>query len=244
MQPLQSLDGAPATPDRSEERSRELRGRLLEIAEHEIGRIILDIHDGPVQNIFAALSQLNIVQRHLARREGEGEAGDAAQTLERLRKSISLLEHSLNEIRTFMGMFRPPEFERRTLLSVLDGLVIQHEELTGHSVTIDVRGSLPDASLPVKIALYRVLQQALSNSSRHADVHEHMVFLRSDEQTVTMEVADHGCGFDLTTVLEQQEEVRFGLTGMRERVEVLGGTFEIESTVGVGTCVRVTIPYR
>lgn len=241
---MQSLDGAPATPDRSEERSRELRGRLLEIAEHEIGRIILDIHDGPVQHIFAALSQLNIVQRHLSRREGEGEAGDAAQTLERLRKSISLLEHSLNEIRTFMGMFRPPEFERRTLLSVLDGLVIQHEELTGHSVTIDVRGSLPDVSLPVKIALYRVLQQALSNSSRHANVHEHMVSLRSDEQTVTMEVADHGCGFDLTTVLEQQEEVRFGLTGMRERVEVLGGTFEIESTVGVGTCVRVAIPYR
>ncbi|NJN65861.1 MAG: hypothetical protein HC884_03665 [Chloroflexaceae bacterium] len=238
----------PMSPDRSEEHNHnyELPGQLLQIAEHEIGRIILDIHDGPVQHIFAALSQLNIVQRHLRQREQQGEEDgeESAQNLERLRKSIGLLEHALNEIRTFMGMFRPPEFERRTLLAVLDGLVIQHEELTGHAVTIDLQGSLPDVPLPVKIALYRVLQQALSNSSRHASVKEHLVTLHSDAQTITMEVADRGCGFDVTRVLEQQEGIRFGLTGMRERVEILGGTFEIESTVGVGTWVRVVVPYR
>lgn len=219
-------------------RGRESSRRLLEVAEREVGRIILDIHDGPVQNIFAALSQLNIVQRTLTRRCGS----DAADEVERIRQSIVLLESSLNEIRTFMGLFRPPEFERRTLLSLLDGLVIQHEELTGSSVSFTVHGTIPEVSLPVKIGLYRVLQQALSNSSRHSQVNEHFVSLMCEGQTIRLEVSDHGVGFNVVEVLEQRSELHFGLAGMRERVEILGGTFEIESSTGTGTQVRVAVP--
>lgn len=222
----------------SETRSRESSRRLLEIAEREVGRIILDIHDGPVQNIFATLSQLSIAKKHIAQRFGD----DAQSEVERIGQCIGLLEHSLNDIRTFMGMFRPPEFERRSLLSVLDGLVIQHEELTGNPVTLDVHGTLPDVSLPVKIGLYRVLQEALSNSSRHAHVDEHYILLRSEDDTIIMEVKDKGTGFDVAAALQQQEGVHIGLAGMRERVEILGGTFTIESTPGAGTHICVIVP--
>jgi signal transduction histidine kinase len=224
--------------DQVDHRSRESSRRLLQIAEREVGRIILDIHDGPVQNIFAALSQLNIVQRNLSRHYGS----EIQDEIERVRQSIGLLEHSLNEIRTFMGMFRPPEFERRDLVSVLDGLVIQHEELTGNPVELDLQETLPEVSLPVKIGLYRVLQEALSNASRHAHVDQHYITLRSEEGMIIMEVSDKGTGFDVEAVLGQQEGVHIGLEGMRERVEILGGSLDIESKPGIGTNIRVVVP--
>lgn len=220
-----------------EERSRQSSRRLLHIAEREVGRIILDIHDGPVQNIFAALSQLNIIQRNLSC-ACEDEA--AAQDIARIQQVIGLLENSLNEIRTFMGMFRPPEFERRNLLSVLDGLVIQHEELSGSSVQLDVEGTLPEVSLPVKIGLYRVLQEALSNSSRHANVNQHFVALHSDGNNIIMDVSDEGQGFDVHAKLD--DAMHIGLAGMRERIEILGGYFDIQSSPGAGTRLRVVVP--
>ncbi len=241
MPSVYGRDTQPAeqTEERREERSRETSWRMLQIAEREVGRIILDIHDGPVQNIFAALSQLSIVQRHLERRD----SADNAEDTERLQRSIRLLEHALDEIRTFMGAFRPPEFERRDLLSVLEGLLIQHEEATGNPITLDVQGTFPDVPLPVKIGLYRILQEALSNSSRHGHADQHLVVLASDGAAITMEVIDNGRGFDLNQVLADQEHVHIGLEGMRERVTILGGTFDIQSMPGVGTRVWVRVPY-
>lgn len=214
-------------------------GRFLAIAEREVGRIILDIHDGPVQNIFAALSQLYVVQRRLTQLGQE--PGDE---LERIRRSITLLEHALNEIRTFMGAFRPPEFERRDLVSILEGLVIQHEELTGNSVRLTIEGELPTVALPVKISLYRILQEALSNAVRHGQADRHAVTLRSDGERITMEVRDAGRGFDVAMVLQSPLAGHFGLEGMHERVRLLGGAFSIESTPGEGTLVRVEVPCR
>ncbi|MFV9507471.1 MAG: sensor histidine kinase [Oscillochloridaceae bacterium umkhey_bin13] len=214
-------------------------GRFLEIAEREVGRIILDIHDGPVQNIFAALSQLYVVQRRMTQ-----QADLAPDELERIRRSITLLEHALNEIRTFMGAFRPPEFERRDLVAILEGLVIQHEELTGNPVDLHVATDLPEVPLPVKISLYRILQEALSNAVRHGQAEHHTVRLDYATTRLVMEVADQGKGFDVAQVLGQAQPGHFGLQGMRERVSLLGGEFAITSQPGYGTCVRVTIPLQ
>jgi signal transduction histidine kinase len=221
------------------ESGREPSGRFLEIAEREVGRIILDIHDGPVQNIFAALSQLYVVQRRLAL-----SAPERGDELERIRRSITLLEHALNDIRTFMGAFRPPEFERRDLVSILEGLVIQHEELTGNPVRLIIAGELPPVALPVKIGLYRILQEALANAVRHGHAAEHAVALSSDGARVAMEVRDAGRGFDLAAVMQRPLAGHFGLEGMRERVQILGGSFSIESAPGLGTRVRVEVPCR
>lgn len=222
----------------NEDRTRDTPCRILLIAEREIGRMILDIHDGPVQNIFAALSQLSMAERQLVQKFGENPEVE----ITRIRKSAKLLEHALNEIRTYMGLFRPPEFERRTLIAILDGLIIQHEELTGHAVTVNVDGNFPDVALPIKICLYRVLQQALANAARHAEVEQYAVSLHGDAHQVFMEVIDQGKGFDVGTIQANCEEIHFGLVGMRERVEILGGTFSIQSAPGRGTCVRVVVP--
>jgi len=227
------------------ERERLASRALLQVNERELQRIILDIHDGPVQNMFAALSQLNLLEKALTRYDGGNEHTRHALR-ERVKRVITLLENSLGEIRNFISTFRPPEFEKRDLLSVVEGLIIQHEELTGNSVSLEVSGLLPPVSLPVKIALYRILQEALSNAYRHAGVNHHHVALSCTGAEICMEVSDEGVGFDLAAVAKRTsgEAQHIGIRGMEERVNLLGGEFQIKSQPGQGTQVRVRIPVR
>lgn len=231
-QALQRMAAALLRLAREQQASR----RLLHIQEQELCRIVLDIHDGPVQEIFAALSQLQLLLR--ADRMNRG-------VRSRLEQAAQLLERALTEIRTFIGAFRPPEFESRPLLAMIHGLILQHEVLTGHEVTLEVEGSLPTPPLPVKIALYRLLQEALNNAARYAGVSRYAVRLRGESNGLWLEVRDEGLGFDPQRYLEgpSPEAMRhFGLRGMRDRAELLGGRFEIESAPGRGTSIRVWLP--
>ena len=135
--------------------------RILAVAEEELARIVLDIHDGPVQYLFSALSLLTGVQNDLA------ESETRPDVTARLAQVGMLLESSLYEIKYFLGTFRPPEFRRRKLVSIIEGLVVQHEEWTGSTVHLETDSVPDDVPLAVKIAVYRVLQEALSLSLIH-----------------------------------------------------------------------------
>jgi signal transduction histidine kinase len=214
--------------------------RILAVTEQELQRIILDIHDGPVQKLFAALSQVSVLQTRLA--HAEAPDPEWAATLSRV---AGLLESSLAEIKTSLGTFRPPEFARRNLLSVIEGLLIQHEEFTGCRIDFESEGTIPKVSLPVKIAVYRILQEALSNSFRHGHVQSVGVRLSADETQVRLEVSDQGPGFNPPPLVgpdatERAEHI--GLRGMRERVTLVGGTFHIQSAPGAGTRIWVEVP--
>ncbi len=215
--------------------------RILAVTEEELQRIILDIHDGPVQMLFAALSQVNLLQRQIQ----QVNQADPVLFTKGLARIALLLEDSLTEIRTFLGTFRPPEFAKRDLLAVLEGVIIQFEAATGNHVELQVDGPLPLVSLPVKIALYRILQEALSNSHRHAGVKEQHVRLWKGEGVLGLEVTDRGLGFNpppLTGPAATEREEHIGLRGMRDRVALVGGTFELWSRPGEGTRIRVQVP--
>jgi signal transduction histidine kinase len=211
---------------------------ILAAAERDLQQIILDIHDGPVQDIFGALSQI-----HLLRLRPEMQVGDSSLVLGRIAAS---LERALGEIRSFIGAFRPPEFERRGIGEILEGLVVQHESLTGNVVDYQCTTELPEVSLPFKIALYRILQEALANATRHARVKQHQVRVSSDGEAIELVVRDQGKGFDVARVLASENEVgvaggHFGLRGMRDRVEIMNGTLAIDSGAG-GTRITVRLP--
>lgn len=214
--------------------------RILPVTEEELQRVVLNIHDGPVQKLFAALSQLNVLQTQtdLGRlAPGEGAAG--------LTRIAGLIEASLDEIKNTLGVMRPPEFARRDLLSMLEGLILQHEEFTNCRVDLEVRGPLPRVSLPVKIALYRIVQEALSNAYRHAGVLEAQVKVSACEQGVRLEVIDRGNGFTpppLSGPEATERAEHIGLRGMRERVSLVDGTFVVESAPGAGTHITVEVP--
>ncbi|HNB51858.1 MAG TPA: ATP-binding protein, partial [Anaerolineales bacterium] len=187
--------------------------RILSVTEEELSRIILDIHDGPVQYLFAAMSLLTRVQHQL-----EVQTAPDLALKSTIEQVTGMVETSLHEIKSFLGTFRPPEFQRRSLFSIIRGLVIQHEEFTGTTVELSIQGLPADVSLPVKIALYRILQEALSNAFRHAKAEQQWVRLWAEEDWICLEVEDQGKGFEpppLDGPLATERVEHIGLRGMR-----------------------------
>ena len=133
----------------------------------------------------------------------------------------NLVESALQEIRATLSTFRPAEFQRRSIESVLQGLTFQHEVLTGNQVDLYIAGPIPPVALPVKIALYRVLQEALANSYRHSGVDTQEVYLTEEDGWIILEIIDDGIGFtppplDGPGATEREEHI--GLRGMRDRI--------------------------
>jgi signal transduction histidine kinase len=214
--------------------------RLLATSERELQRIVLDMHDGPVQDIFAALSQLQVLERALTH--------DPASE-HRARQTVQLLERALGEIRNFIGAFRPPGFERRGLGEIIEGLAVQHETLTDQAVELQLPDELGDCALPTKIAVYRILQEALANGHRHSGASAQRVIVERRGAAITLTVSDDGRGFNPKRVLASEEDVgveggHFGLRGIQDRVEMLGGSFALESAPGRGTTLTITLPAK
>jgi signal transduction histidine kinase len=212
--------------------------RILATSERELQRIVLDMHDGPVQDLFAALSQLQVLERSLA--------GDPSSQ-KRAQQATALLERALGEIRNFIGAFRPPGFERRELGAIIEGLAVQHETLTNQTVELTVSQDLGDCALATKIAIYRILQEALANGHRHSGATRQRVEVARRDQSLVLTVSDDGKGFDPQRVLAREADVgveggHFGLRGIQDRVAMLGGTFALESAPGRGTALTVTVP--
>ena len=212
--------------------------RMMQVTERELQRILLDIHDGPVQHMYAALSQLDLLRRGL---EAAGAASPAVD--ERIGRIRQLLESGLLEVRSFIGAFRPPEFEARDLVTLVEGLAMQHEAMTDTLIDLQVRGPLPDVGLYVKIALYRVLQEGISNAYRHGGANRVVVRLRPvcrrGAVRLRMSVSDNGNGFDPA---QKRGDKHFGLAGMRDRVQMVGGRFRLRSAPGRGTMLAAEVP--
>src|SRR5438477_4854931 len=183
---------------RQDAEARAASRRLLATSERELQRIVLDMHDGPVQDIFAALSQLQVLER--------SPDGDAA-TQQRVRQAIGLLERALGEIRNFIGAFRPPGFERRPLGEIIEGLAVQHETLTDQVVELDLPTDLGDCALPTKIAIYRILQEALANGHRHSGASRQRLIVERAGGSIALTVSDDGKGFGPQRVLASEADV-------------------------------------
>lgn len=214
--------------------------RILAVTEEELQQIVLCIHDGPVQRMFAALAQISAIKKQRT----QGVNISKTDYDEHFARLSHLLETALSEIRNFLGMFRSPDFTGLDLVDMIQGLVIQHEALTSCQIKLTVCESHLPVALPVKIALYRICQEALSNAYRHSGTKQQQVQLDRQDNVITMTISDKGRGFvppplsgpDATERLEH-----IGLRGMRERVGLIGGEFELRSTPGSGTQIVVRV---
>ncbi|MEK6221925.1 MAG: ATP-binding protein [Chloroflexota bacterium] len=215
--------------------------RILAVTEEELQQIVLDVHDGPVQLLFAALSQIQLIQKQRANGESFPEA-DWDASIARL---SGLLEESLREIREFLGTFRSPDFPKREITDIIQGLLMQHEAYQECQIEFTPSENPLPVSLPAKIALYRICQEALSNAYRHAGVDRVSVTLEKSDEMVALEVRDWGRGFDPPLLVGREateREEHIGLRGMRDRVGLVGGQFELRSAPGKGTHIIARVP--
>lgn len=212
--------------------------RTTALHERALRRTSAELHDGPAQDLGFALLRLAhlIPHRELAAPLRTQEL--PAQTDFYLVQNS--LEHALKEIRAISAGMGLPELEDLTLAETAARAVETHERRTGTEVTLHM-GEVPaEAPLPLKITVYRIIQEALSNAYRHAEGVDQRVQLAYASAQLNISVSDGGPGFDETREAEWDEHL--GLVGMRERVESLGGSFNIASELGKGTRIWVQLP--
>ncbi len=205
---------------RLQERVRLAAGRTTTLNEQALRRISADLHDGPGQALALALLRLDSLESSVDARSPDFATVHGA------------VRDALNEVRSISAGLRLPELGPLELSAVAERAIGTH---------IDRQlGRLPRcAPLEIKIALLRTLQESLSNASRHGAGQDVAVDLKMDRDGLLLEVADSGPGFDLNALATSRG---LGLAGMRERAQLLGGSFQVESRPGSGTRVRVRWP--
>jgi signal transduction histidine kinase len=183
-------------------------------------RIGSDLHDGPAQTLALALLRIDEL-------EGAEVVSDAVSS-------------ALGDLRLIASGLRSPAFDPLSPRDVVERAVREHERRTGATVSVSAADAPADAPVVTKIGLYRVLQEALSNATRHAGAAPIEVELTRAGDGVRLEVRDRGPGFDPLAV----RPGALGIAGMRERAELLGGTFDVGPRDAGGTVVRLTLPVR
>lgn len=215
---------------------RQLTHKLTEVQESERRKLARELHDEMGQALTAIRMNLAVIERTLS-------AEVAPMISERLSEASQLTEHTLEQIRELSLDLRPPMLDDLGLIPTLRWYIKRYASRTTIQTELNIWGVERRLPALVETALFRVLQEALTNVARHAQASVIWLNLRYAADRVVAEVTDNGCGFDVESVQMQATSVRgMGLLGMSERLNLLGGSFQIESQVGKGTQLAFEIP--
>jgi PAS domain S-box-containing protein len=212
------------------ERLQQLAHRVVKAQEEERRRVARELHDEAGQALTGLLLHLEMMRAEL---------GDAPPLLaEGLAEAVDLTSETMESIRRLAHGLRPPSLDSVGLNGVLE--VMCHDFARRSRLTIEYQGmefsSLPDS---VTMTFYRVLQEALTNVTKHAQASQVWVRLQLENGEASLVVADDGFGFDRPG---KPATKGMGILGMEERLQALGGTFSLQPRPGGGTCLVATTP--
>lgn len=219
------------------ERVRRAASRTTALNERFLRRLSSDLHDGPAQDLSFALLRTDAVSAQLNQFQTHQH-----QALEQeLSAMEGSLKRALGEIRSLTADLRLPELEALSPAETVQRAVREHQRRTSSEVVVQMNNNLPkEAPLPLKITLFRLTQEALSNAARHAGAKNQRVELRPEGGLLELAISDDGPGFIWNESVVWDGHL--GIIGMRERVESLGGIFRVESAPGEGTKVLARLP--
>jgi signal transduction histidine kinase len=211
---------------------RRLLDRTVRAAEEERTQVAGELHDGPIQRLTVLSYQLEVARQRLL---GADPAGGAV----RLEQAQTALSAEVQGLRELMGWLRPPALDEVGLEAALRDQVGAFARRSGVdcSVRVALHGRLVSE---LETIVYRVAQEALINAARHSGAERLWLDLRGAEDRVDLEIRDDGVGFEPVPSSALVRDGRYGLAGMRERVEMAGGSWQVDTGPGAGVIIRAS----
>jgi signal transduction histidine kinase len=220
----------------AESRLGELSRRLLKLRDEERRRLARELHDSTGQTLAALELNLVMLQK---------ERDLPPAVADRISESIHLTDQALQEIRTISYLLHPPMLDEAGLVLALEWYVEGFAQRSQTKVTLDLPASYQRLPQEMELAIFRIVQEALSNVYRHSGSKSASVRLTIDTEHVRLFVEDAGKGIsdEKLEAVGSGSKFGVGIRGMRERARHLGGELELKSADS-GTCVQVTLPIR
>ncbi|MBC8161754.1 MAG: GAF domain-containing sensor histidine kinase [Roseiflexaceae bacterium] len=213
---------------------RQERSKLISKEEEVRHQLARDLHDGPAQALAAIAMNVEFIKRLLER--------DPSRVEGELDKLIAMAKRTAHEVRTMLFELRPLVLETQGLDTTLRQYF---ERFQGNATEIILESEPITAELDTKTegTLFNIVQESVNNALKHAQATHIWVRLKQHATTLETVVQDDGRGFDLKRVMASYEQRgSFGLLNIDERAKLIGGTAELQSTLGQGTVVKVIIP--
>lgn len=205
---------------------------IIESQEAERRKLARDLHDGPAQNLASMLIRLDLV-RHLW-------DNDIDRICEEVDNIKQMGTETLGDIRRLMFDLKPPLVHEEDFCTTLAAFFRDYSAKYDLDIKFIPFGSRQKYEMSLEIALFRMVQEAITNIRKHAGVNQALVKMEDNGHSLRLVVKDKGSGFDIEMAAQQSES--YGIIGMRERVELLGGEVQIQSSPGQGTQVIITVP--
>jgi len=221
------------------QRTAELRNlslRLLKVQDEERRKLSRDLHDSTGQTLAALKMSVVFLQQNC-----KGDPSKMALADEVLK----LADHALEELRTMSYLLHPPLLDEVGFACAAEWYIEGFAKRSGVIVSLDVATDHERLPSKIEIALFRVLQESLTNVNRHSGAAQVSVCFRHHPETIVLEIRDNGCGIPaerLVRLRETSAETGVGLAGMRERMLELNGQLEMESDAH-GTTLRAVVPF-
>ncbi len=212
---------------------------VIRVEEEQKNNLSLQVHDQMGQDLSAMKIYLGLI---------EGDLSDGAtEQKDRINKSKRIVDALMQKTHNISELLRPPELDDLGLIESLDALIGQYRELTGCKITFNGPDSELKLSPEYSLVLYRVVQEALTNVSKHSKAKSVDINLLYRGDSIRMSILDDGSGFDYSEYEKRphrhrDDVVKLGLQGLRERIQLFGGRMNIRSRMGVGTLIQVDMP--
>ena len=213
------------------ERLKALSRRLVEVQELERHHIARELHDEAGQTLASVMVGLHMIER---------ESADQQAVIARCREVKQIADNVLENLHRLSVDLRPAALDHLGLEAALR----QHAEMVSDQHKLPVQfvtvGKIERLPGDVETAVYRIVQEALTNIVRHAQATRVDILLERQPESIMVVVEDNGMGMDVNEPLYD----RLGLVGMRERADMLGGTLTVESSTGKGTTIFLEVPWQ
>jgi signal transduction histidine kinase len=238
-----AADVVAAILEREAAAARDLEAERLraQTAARRLLRLGFDLHDGPIQDVAALAGDLRLFRDQLRSvTAGLQHAPLLAGRIDDLEARLAAVDR---ELRDLAGSLGPSSLLQQPLAEILGRLAADLEERTDIDCSLELQGDFEDLSESQRIAIVRVVQEALANARAHSGARSVRIVARTGDGGAEVEIADDGTGFDVEAALIRAAGRRsLGLVGIRERVRLLGGSLTIDSRPGGPTAIRARLP--